>query len=264
MPNEALAAGRGSRVDEWAEVVDVTVRVWNVENGLCVRELAGHSDTVFRMALSPDGDVLASASADGTVRFWSLSSGKELLKLDAVKEHSFAYGIDFFPSGKELASFGSDGTVRIFDAASGEELRKWEIERATFNVAISPDGRRVACSRLMAVQIFDAATGVSQGALMFMPDAGLFARINALAWTPDGLSILAADGSEEDPLRPAPVGFAFESSQSIRVWDASSGKPLAKYVGHVNAINDVAVSRDGKTLVSASADGSIRYWKMPD
>jgi WD40 repeat protein len=261
---ELVDAGRGSEVERELEPVDYLLRLWDVETGRVVRELKGHTDAVFRIDLAPDGVTLASASADGTVRLWDVTTGQHKLTINAVaNQGDFAYGIDFFPDGATLASFGSDNTVRVFETKGGTELRRRNIERGTFDVAVSPDGARVACSRLMAVQLF-AADGTSQGAIAFMPDAGFLARINALAWTPDGSRLIAADGMEEDPTRSAPVGFAFEANQSIRVWDAATGRQLAKYRGHVNAVLDLAIAADGKSFASASADGSIRVWKMPD
>lgn len=48
---------------------DLTVRVWNVESGQEIRELKGHRNYIYGLAITPDGKLLASASADGLIKF---------------------------------------------------------------------------------------------------------------------------------------------------------------------------------------------------
>ena len=72
------------------------------------------------MAFSPDGQRLASASEDQTVKIWDSATGKELF---ALKGHAgWVASVAFSPDGQRLASASMDQTVKIWDSATGKEL----------------------------------------------------------------------------------------------------------------------------------------------
>jgi WD40 repeat protein len=77
-----------------------------------VRTLSGHIG-VCGVAFSPDGRLLATASADGTARLWDPATGQHQRTLTG---HTNAVlGVAFSPDGRLLATAGDDGTMRLWD-----------------------------------------------------------------------------------------------------------------------------------------------------
>ncbi len=91
---------------------DNTVKLWRVADGVPLRTLAGHTNTVQSVKFAPDGAMLASGSTDSTMKIWRVSDGTLLKNYDqdtapAVKT------IDFSRDG-QLFSYGRyDATVIV-------------------------------------------------------------------------------------------------------------------------------------------------------
>ncbi|MEC9373541.1 MAG: hypothetical protein VYC34_06845, partial [Planctomycetota bacterium] len=78
-----------------------------------MRIFEGHQQDVFALAYSPDGDLLASAGRDGTIRIWSVESGVCLAMLPAHDDMIFA--LEFDPKGERLFSAGRDRRLIEWD-----------------------------------------------------------------------------------------------------------------------------------------------------
>uniref|UniRef100_A0A3Q4AV05 Uncharacterized protein n=1 Tax=Mola mola TaxID=94237 RepID=A0A3Q4AV05_MOLML len=57
---------------------DSTVRLWDVERGICIHTLTKHQEPVYSVAFSPDGRHLASGSFDKCVHIWNTQVGREV------------------------------------------------------------------------------------------------------------------------------------------------------------------------------------------
>ncbi len=115
---------------------------WIPADGNTTRDavrLIGHAGAILAIAAAPEGDVLASASADGTVRLWNVASGSESGRLNpsggAVRD------LVFSATGALVAGAGADGTVDVWRVSDGERVATFAAsDRALRAVVLSPDG----------------------------------------------------------------------------------------------------------------------------
>jgi WD40 repeat protein/serine/threonine protein kinase len=268
LPREA--AGRNLRGFEWFYL-----------SRLCHPDeltLVGHTDTVWSVAFSPDGQRLASGSSDQTVKIWDSATGNELF---ALRGHAGpVLGVAVSSDGQRLASGSSDQTVRTWDSATGKELVALKGHGAVVSsVAFSPDGQRVASgSSDQTVKIWDSATGKELFALKghagtvwsvaFSPDGQRLATGGSTLkiWdSATGKELLAlkghADGVRSVAFSPDGQRLASSSNdQTVRIWDSVTGKELLALTGHAGWVESVAYSPDGQRLASASRDQTVKIW----
>lgn len=204
---------------------------------------SGHEEQVTSLSFSPDGDMLASASQDKTVKIWSLKTGELLRTIDA--NLNFEQSIEFSPDGKAIAS-GSDGEVRVWSASEGVlEMKLGSDLKTIRKITFSPDGKYIAAAYgFYAVEIWDAKTGntVSKIKSQSLSDH----QISDIAFSRDG-QIIASTGSDNE----------------VRLWSALDGEYIGALSGHNNWVLNVAFCDDGKRLASEDADGTIKLWSVP-
>ena len=95
-----------------------TVKQWNLASGQLIREFIGHSDTVRSVAISPDGQTLASGSSDQTIKLWDLASGNLKTTLSGHKDGILSLAIS--PDGQTLASSSRDQTLKLWNIPNAQ------------------------------------------------------------------------------------------------------------------------------------------------
>lgn len=170
---------------------DGTVRVF----GAFARILRGHTGPVSSVAVSPDGNLIASAGFDKILALWDIRSGS---LIRGVKAHQdFINQVAFSPDGTLVASGSSDRSVRVWDVQTGD--LKMELKDSSLPtvraLAFSPDGGTVACGtgNDRGFRLFDVTTRRLILARKFLKgnhDSG----VSTLAFSPDGTMFAVPEG----------------------------------------------------------------------
>ena len=138
---------------------DDTLRVWDAEAG---KELWQKADTrVAAVALSPDGQRLATTDQFGRVDLWDVGTKKKLRTLD-IGDNKWAFTVAFSRDGKRVAA--ANGTARVWEVASGRVLATFlGHEKRVTALAFSPDGKKLATAdHSYAVRLWDVKTAKAE------------------------------------------------------------------------------------------------------
>ncbi|OAX35520.1 hypothetical protein K503DRAFT_802760 [Rhizopogon vinicolor AM-OR11-026] len=222
-----------------------TFYLWDLKDGVVMKKMVGHRSSVLAVAVSNDGQLIASGDANGELIAWQGDTGE--LSTPSLKVRSNRITtLDFSPDRDALLASGYDWMVKLWSTNT------WQVQGNPMNcgadvncVRFSPSGELLAVATSKDIHIWDPRTRDSVAIIKAASDKNI-----SLAWTPDGTRLLSA-GSYSD--------------RTIREWNASTWKQVGEpWRGHTDQINALAVNASGTLLASASSDNHVRLWRLSD
>jgi WD40 repeat protein len=229
------------------------VRTWRATDGTSVREVKGAKAPYFSLAVSPNGERVAwVARGDKTFDRVSVLDTKTGRETQAVWKNRTPYVLALSADGSLLVTGDqtAKGAVAVWRTADGAQLATAELGLgATFGLAFSPDGSRVAAALGGSAILWDWKAGTSRRVL---DAAG--ASLGTVAFSPDG-TLLAVGATN-----------LLGSGSGVRVWDLAADRLRVEWRGAGQSVTRLAFSPDGKRLATVGAtssqQGLLKLWDI--
>ncbi len=262
---------------------DYTLRRWRFDDQTALDVLSGHAGPVNAVAfLSGSGAV--SAGGDGRLIVWRLGTGeaKPARILDAHRGQAAAIAVS--GDGATLLSGGWDGTLALWDANTGAERRRIAVGAPVIAAAFGVgDAQVISGTRDGELKIYRRRDGILTAtipahdlgltAMAVSPDKSQLATIGldnmVRVWTLDPFAERFAFLA--DPVTK-PLSLAFSPDDTsvvvgflngdVRQLDTGRGRTLAHIREEAGPVWAVALSADGRFLLSASSDERIKVWHL--
>jgi WD40 repeat protein len=223
---------------------DGTIKIWDLEGERILHELREHTGRIWRIALSPDKRYAVTASEDSTLKIWNLEGALAIQKQYERTHPLISLAID--QNGTQIVSADDSGIVKFWDFAEGRVLRslmvwdpdiEWRPNIKFETIAVTPDGK-------LAFYNFDGLRVWGFESTSVARNLERSSYHKALAITPNGRWSVSAAG------------------WYLIVWDVMKGEAVQTLRGHQGEIHAAAITNDGRTVVSASDDSTLKVWDL--
>ncbi len=253
---------------------DNTVKLRDAETGALVLTIFAHEGFVLNLAFSPDSRTLVTTSEDRSVRLWDIPSGRRSATFHGHTD--FVYAVAFRPDGREIATGSMEGAVRFWDLRTSRPVvvqhTGW-VER----IAFRRDGLRVLTEAGMFrtdalptkgwIPISGERDATLDGtrfdrlpADFLRGPLGYIEAVNSRSFSvksPDGRLVASPGGVETGNSASRSKEY---SASSVIIREAASGNVLQTLAGHSADVVSLGFSPDGRRLVTASFDRTLKLW----
>jgi WD40 repeat protein len=218
---------------------DQTLKQWDIATRHCLNTWQTDSP-VWQIALSAEGEWLASAHENGTVQLRHLPTDTVTI----LTEHKGTVrDLAFHPHRNLLASASTDRTVKFWNPQTGKCVSTLaDHTDALWAIRFNPQGTiLISICADQGIKVWDVQTGECLKTLHIKT-----IQINqAASFGPNGklLAIACQD-------------------TTIRLWDIEHDRPLRVLQGHRMGVWGLAFSHDGKTLISSSGSAQVKFWQV--
>lgn len=238
-PIEAIACSADGKYIATADINQTVL----IRDATTFRELARYETegSPNCLAFSPDSKHLAIVAYGKTVTLWDMTKQEVAAQWEA---HDSTVQAVTFTSDGDVVSGGQDGTVAIW-SVSGELRHRLQHDVVIYAIAVTEAGDLLAAGGSF-IHVWNPADGMLNRKI----ETGL-RIITAMSLV--GPDLVAVGGlSRKDSPRP----------DSVELWNVSTGESAGVLQGHTSGINGIASALDGKVIVTASHDQTVRVWDL--
>lgn len=201
-----------------------------------------YTDLKNDFAISPDGKHLVKGKIGNIARMWEIKSGVIAREFHGHDKAVLCMAFD--NNGKKLVTGSADQTAKIWDVSTGKELLTLKGHREViFSVSFSENEQKIITGSWDgSTKVWDATTGELLETIMFENSAAYQA------------------GFYKNDLYAVIAGL----DKSLKIYELDAKKQVREFVGHTDVIQSFDLHAGGKVLTSASWDGKLKSWNIPD
>ena len=225
------------------------VQIWDTASHTLRNAYKVSADSIFGIAISPDGDRIAFGCADKSVRILAVKDGKELLKFD---NHSdWVFGAIFTVNGKRLLTGSRDRAMKLIDPANGQfidDINK--LLESVQCIARHPKedlvayGGDLGTTRIYRIAENQGRTAANTDVNLVREFERLPGAVYSIAYSPDAATVAVGGANGE-----------------LRLYNTKDGKRAATLKGHQGAVFAVAYSPTTNQIATAGFDGNVRIYE---
>lgn len=198
--------------------------------------LEDHSAPVYSAEFIQGGAKVATGSHDRTIKIWDATTGA--LEQTLFGHRDWVWSLAAQPNGSILASGSFDGDVRLWNVQDGSVINTITVGARIWSVAFRSDGKKLAVGFEGGISIIDVETGAIDATTNVPGEA-----VYSITYTPFDAKLLTAEGRTAAIRDPATLSSVDQ-----------------RFRGHDGVVYSAAVSPDGSTIATASADRTVRTW----
>ncbi len=239
------------------------VKLWDTTTGELIATFTAHIGFIEYLAFSTDGSTLASASDDGTIKYWNINTGKPIVS-HITRHTPWIRSIRYLNDSSILASVDYSGIITLWDLETSHitthrtktafENTRWDAESAP--LTFSPDGTRFVSKGKMnapteplgttpIIRLFDVSTGRELNSLVYTNE-----NFSEIEFSPDGKTIAFG---------------VYNTYGKIRLWNTETDDTFdIKFADRSEWLRAMAFSPDGYKLVIATSEKKVQMWDVKD